>query len=90
MRLMVSQRRLYLEFRFQTKAEQHLPVALASMVSKYLRELAMIEFNAHWSDRVPGIKPTMGYPVDATRFLEDIEANLDITSIDRDTLWRCR
>jgi len=79
-----------LEFRFQTKAEQHLPVALASMVSKYLRELAMIEFNVHWSDRVPGIKPTMGYPVDATRFLEEIEANPDITSIDRNTLWRCR
>ena len=30
------------EFRFQAKGESHLPAALASMASKYLRELAML------------------------------------------------
>ena len=29
------------ELRFQTRAEAHLPVALASMVCKYVRELSM-------------------------------------------------
>ncbi|MCH2202217.1 MAG: hypothetical protein MK102_09610 [Fuerstiella sp.] len=79
-----------LEFRFQTRAEEHLPVALASMISKYLREVAMLEFNAFWRQIIPGLKPTQGYPVDAARFLEDIEEELHRQNIPKKIIWRCR
>ncbi len=44
------------------------PSALASMTSKYVRELAMQAFNEFWVSRVPGLQPTAGYPADAKRF----------------------
>jgi hypothetical protein len=50
----------------------HFCVALASMLSKYLRELLMGELNAFWQQHVPGLTPTAGYPGDAARFLEAI------------------
>jgi len=57
---------------FLTKAERLLPVAAASLVSKYLRELAMLAFNRFWQRHLPGLRPTAGYPVDAQRFLAEI------------------
>ena len=48
-------------------------VALASMISKYLRELLMAEFNEFWQKHLPGLTPTAGYPGDAVRFFADIE-----------------
>ncbi len=68
----------------------HFPVALASMVAKYLREVLMGEFNAFWRRHLPGLKPTAGYPEDAKRFLKDITATLDRLGIARETIWRCR
>lgn len=57
---------------FQPEAEkEHLPVALASMIAKYLRELAMHRFNRYWSARMPELKPTAGYTQDARRWLTD-------------------
>ncbi len=50
---------------------RHLPVALASIFSKYLRELYMHGFNAWWCERVPGLKPTAGYVADGRRWLAD-------------------
>lgn len=79
-----------MEFRFQTRAEEHLPVAVASMVSKYLREVAMMEFNAWWQTRIPNIKPTQGYPVDAARFWEEIEDEVQRQQIPKESLWRIR
>ena len=79
-----------MEFRFQTKAEEHLPVAVASMVSKYVREVVMLEFNAWWKQLIPELKPTKGYPVDAARFLKDIEDELHRQPIAQETIWRCR
>lgn len=76
------------EIRFQTRAETHLPVAVASMASKYIRELAMERFNAFWARHVPGLRPTKGYPVDARRFrteIADVQAEL---GIDDEMLWR--
>ena len=78
------------EVRFQTRAEEHLPVALASMVSKYLRELAMVLFNRFWSRHVPDLKPTAGYPTDAWRFREAIAAAQQTLGIPDDVLWRER
>jgi hypothetical protein len=78
------------EVRFETKSERHLPVALASMVSKYLRELAMTLFNRFWIDRQPTLKRTAGYPTDASRFKQDI-ANLQAQlGISDEILWRER
>lgn len=59
---------------FCEKAEaQCLPVAMASMLSKYLREGFMHRFNAWWLAMQPGLSPTSGYYNDGLRFLTDIE-----------------
>jgi hypothetical protein len=76
------------EFRFVAKGETFLPTALASMAAKYLRELAMKAFNQFWQQHVPGLKPTAGYPVDARRFLADIDAARTALQIPLDRLWR--
>jgi hypothetical protein len=47
-------------------------VALASMMSKYIRELHMRLFNRYWIEQDSTLKPTAGYPTDARRFLEAI------------------
>ncbi len=52
----------------------HLPIALASMYCKYLRELFLRGFNAYWRQHVPGVRPTAGYAADAGRFLAETEA----------------
>ncbi len=49
----------------------YFPVALASMVAKLVRELAMMRFNRYWSSRIPELKPTAGYVQDARRWLGD-------------------
>ena len=62
-----------LRFDFIEKADKaHLPVALASMACKYVRELFMMCFNAYWCGRVDGLKPTAGYAVDSKRFIAAI------------------
>ena len=78
------------ELRFQPRAEIHGPVALASMTAKYLRELAMHQFNRFWQDRIPGLKPTQGYPVDAKRFRDEIAREHHRLQIPDDCLWRAR
>ncbi len=58
-------------FVFQTESEAaFMPVALASMVAKLCRELAMNRFNRHWCARIPGLRPTAGYWQDARRWLK--------------------
>lgn len=58
---------------FTEKAEtQSLPVAVASMLSKYLREALMARFNAFWKIHLPQLEPTAGYYTDGVRFLHDI------------------
>lgn len=52
--------------------DAHLPVALASMAAKLVRELAMARFNRYWSARVAELKPTAGYVQDARRWLNDV------------------
>lgn len=65
-------------------------VALASIVSKYIRELCMEEFNAFWKTHVPNVKATAGYPGDATRFLADIRPTLERMKLPMDRIWRKR
>lgn len=76
--------------RFETKAERHFPVALASMVSKYVRELGMILFNRFWTSHIPDLKPTAGYPGDAQRYWDAIAPVQRKLGIPDDTLWRER
>ena len=63
-------------------------MALASMTSKYLRERLMGEFNQFWRQHVPDVKPTAGYPGDATRFLKDITPAAERLGISTAALWR--
>jgi ribonuclease HII len=69
---------------------EHFTVALASMISKYVRELLMREFNRYWLTHVPGLKPTAGYPQDAVRYIEAIRPALLKLGIAERAVWRCR
>ena len=76
-------------FTFQPRADaEHFCVALASMVSKYLRELLMKEFNGFWQTQVPGLTPTAGYPGDAARFFKAIQPALERLKITETAVWR--
>jgi hypothetical protein len=60
------------------------------MVSKYLREALMHEFNRFWQQKVPGVKPTAGYPGDAQRFFDEIRPTVQRLGISETSLWRSR
>ncbi|MEX1224649.1 MAG: hypothetical protein WEA31_08895, partial [Pirellulales bacterium] len=79
-----------LSVNFRTGGEQFLPAALASMASKYLRELAMLAFNEYWLAAVPELRPTAGYPLDAVRFRREIAAVQQGRGIADECLWRVR
>ena len=86
--LRTAERRV--EIAFQAKGESHLPTALASMASKYLRELAMHAFNDFWRQHVADLRPTAGYPLDAQRFKADIAAAQQSLGIEDRILWRTK
>jgi ribonuclease HII len=74
---------------FQPRADgEHLCVALASMASKYLREVLMLEFNRFWREHVPELKPTAGYPGDAVRFLHAIRGAMGKLGVREESVWR--
>jgi hypothetical protein len=76
---------------FCEKAEaQCMPVALASMLSKYLRETLMRRFNAFWQKHIPEVPPTAGYYGDGERFLHDIDLKRKELGITDAELIRCR
>lgn len=78
-------------FEFVTNGESHhLPIAVAGIISKYIRELLMMGLNQYWSQRVPSLKPTAGYYTDAQRFLADIESARSANPIDANLLIRQR
>ncbi|MDP6541224.1 MAG: hypothetical protein QGF07_00430, partial [Phycisphaerales bacterium] len=68
--------------------EKHMPVALASMVAKFTRELHMMRFNRYFASLVPDIKPTAGYVQDGRRFLKEIEPILQKNNLHRESLIR--
>lgn len=73
-----------LSIQFMARGETQMAVALASMVSKYLREVAMEIFNRYWKQRIPAIRPTAGYPLDARRFRKEITPYIE----DWQSVWR--
>ena len=70
--------------------ERHFAVSLASMVSKYVRELLMERVNRYFAKMSPDLKPTAGYWKDGLRFLEDVQTQLPDFAIDRHRLVRSR
>lgn len=70
--------------------DECLLVALASMTSKYLREVLMAGFNRFWASHVPGLVPTAGYYVDGQRFYNDIAPAVQRLGIDPAILLRER
>ena len=80
-----------MEVRFVVNAEdRHLPAALASMTSKYLRELFMGLLNAFWARHVPELAPTAGYYADGRRFIRQVGPALQRLGIDAGLLVRSR
>jgi ribonuclease HII len=69
---------------------RQLPVALASMTSKYLRELFMQIYNSYWSAQVPDLAPTAGYYADGRRFYQAIQPAAEKMGIDEQMLYRLR
>ncbi len=87
----ISNERKKMNVSFVEKADsKHLPTALASMFSKYVRELFIKLFNALWQEKVQGIKPTAGYPEDAKRFLSQISDTKNKLGIKDDILIRVK
>ncbi|MBN1437253.1 MAG: hypothetical protein JW936_09265 [Sedimentisphaerales bacterium] len=62
-----------MKIHFLAKGEtRQMPIALASMISKYVREVFMELLNKFFLERCPEIKPTAGYYTDGQRFLADL------------------
>jgi hypothetical protein len=68
--------------------EKYLPIALASMISKYLRELFMMMLNGFWQGHVPDLAPTAGYYTDGRRFFQQIQPLLGDMNIDDTMMYR--
>lgn len=75
-------------FEFHAKGESHLPIAAASMISKYLREISMRAFNEFWQTKCPGVRATAGYPQDAKRFRAEIESTALELGLSVQRWWR--
>jgi len=76
---------------FAEKAD-HLsfPVALASCLAKYARELCMEAFNAHFGALQPGLAPTAGYRNDAWRWLAEAGPAITCAGLAPSALVRTR
>jgi ribonuclease HII len=67
---------------------KHLLIAWASIVSKYIREIFMRQFNAYWLAMNPALTPTAGYWEDGQRFMKDIASLLNKKGIPAEELIR--
>ena len=80
-----------MEISFVEKGEDTcMAVALASMFSKYIRELFMRLENQYWIQLMPDLKPTAGYYTDAQRFLSQIAHVKKKESVQDDMLIRIK
>lgn len=87
----VLERGRSMEITFRVGAEaDHLPVALASMVCKYVRELMMEMLNRFWQARVADLAPTAGYYTDGRRFFGEIQQDAAALGVDQGLLYRSR
>ena len=70
--------------------EKYLPVSLASMTSKYVRQELVGAINAYFISHCAHLKPTAGYWKDGLRFIKDVENNLPNLRYDSEKLVRSR
>jgi len=70
--------------------EEVLSVSLASMTSKYLRQLLVDCINRYFIGFCSTLKPTAGYWKDGLRFIEDVKRNIPHVRFDSSQLIRCR
>ncbi len=82
-------RSMFVSF-IQGSETKHLPIALASICCKYIRELFMRLFNQYWLGQMPDLKPTAGYYTDAMRFLNDIEEKRASLGIEKGLMVRAK
>lgn len=76
---------------FVEKADRgSFPVALASCLAKYARELCMGAFNRYFEAKQPGLRPTAGYTTDGRRWIRDAESTIREAAIDKRVLIRER
>jgi len=69
---------------------RQLLVALASMMSKYVRELFMEALNGFWSERMGDLKRTSGYHSGGRQFYDRIDPMVRRMGVDRSLLLRTR
>jgi len=80
-----------MDISFLVQAEDtHLPVALASMLSKYVRELFMTLLNRFWRQHLPDLAPTAGYYADGNRFYKEIQPLMAPMNIPPRRVYRSR
>jgi ribonuclease HII len=70
--------------------DRFLPVSLASMLSKYIRELLVDNINRYFTGFASDLQPTAGYWKDGLRFIEDLKRNIPHVAFDSNQLIRCR
>jgi len=68
----------------------HLPIALASMLSKYIRELFLELFNRYWRAIKPDLPRTSGYRLDGRRFLDAISSLPEFRRVPREMIVRMK
>lgn len=80
-----------LKIHFVVKADSiSLPVSLASMTSKYIREVMMESINRYFLSHCDEIKPTAGYWQDGQRFIKDLEEKAGSLRYNAEKLIRSR
>ena len=80
-----------LRIHFVVKADSiSLPVSLASMASKYIREVMMESINRYFLSHCDEIEPTAGYWQDGQRFVKDLQKKVGHLQYDAEKLIRTR
>ena len=75
--------------RFEVDGDgRHMPTALASMVSKYCREVMMQRFQRFFGELLPDVAPTAGYALDGRRFWNEVRPHLPTLGLDGATMVR--
>jgi len=65
-------------------------IALASIFSKYYRELSMLKLNRFFQSHIPSLKSTSGYHTDSRRFIRQISPLFSKLNLDRNNFIRIR
>lgn len=87
--LSADQKKMRLHFALDAD-ERFLPVSLASMVSKYVREIMVESINRYFAHFCADLRPTAGYWKDGLRFIDDLHRHKPHVQYDRNQLIRSR